>query len=111
MLDRRARRAVAKRLVDARRVQREVLADLRVVDGDAGVLADEVLLAVGDADVPVDHLEHALARDRGLTVARSGERVAQVLRNVLERPHVEMCGRVLDCVLQVGVDIDRQFSS
>ncbi len=48
MLDRRPRRAVAQRLVDPRRMEREVLADAAVVDGDPGVLADEVLLGVGD---------------------------------------------------------------
>ena len=42
MLDGRARGAVAQRLVDPRRVEREALADAAVVDGDAGVLADEV---------------------------------------------------------------------
>ena len=102
MLDRRARGAVAQRLVDPRRMEREVLADAAVVDGDAGVLADEVLLAVGDVDVAVDRLEHALARDRGLALARGGERVAQVLRDVLQRPDVEVRGGVLDRVLQVG---------
>ena len=51
MLERRARGAVAQRLVDARGMEREVLADAARVHGDAGVLADEVLLAVGDLDV------------------------------------------------------------
>ena len=77
MLDRRARGAVAQPLVDARRMQREVLADADVVDGDAGVLADEVLLAVGDVDVPVDRLEHAACRaptSRGSRAAASASR-------------------------------------
>ena len=51
----------------------------------------------------MDRLEDAAARDRGLAVARVGERVAQVLRDVLQRPHVEVRGRVLDRVLQIGV--------
>ena len=51
MLDRRALGARLQRLVDPRRVEREVLADAAGVDGDAGVLADEVLLVVGDLDV------------------------------------------------------------
>ena len=42
VLDRRARGAVAQRLVDARGMQREVLADAARVDRDARVLADEV---------------------------------------------------------------------
>src|SRR4029077_18265552 len=54
MLDGGARRAVAQRLVDPGRMEREALADLAVVDRDPGVLADEVALGVGDADVAVD---------------------------------------------------------
>ena len=110
MLDRRARGAVAQPLVDPRRVQREVLADAAVVDGDAGVLADEVLLAVGDVDVAVDRLEDALAGDGRLAAARGGERVAQVLRDVLQRPDVEVRGGVLDGVLQIGGGIDCSFA-
>jgi hypothetical protein len=101
MLDRRARSACAQRVVDARRVERKVLADLRVVDGDAGVLADEVLLAVGDVDVAVDHLEDPPARHRRLPLAGGRERVAQVLRNVLERPDVEVRSGILDRALQI----------
>ena len=71
VLERRARGAVAQRLVDPRRVEREVLADAAVVDRDAGVLADEVLLAVGDLDVAVDRLEDALARHGRLALARA----------------------------------------
>src|SRR5437660_1112783 len=74
--------AVPQTVVDPGRMEREVLADLRVIDGDARVLADEVLLAVGDVHVPVDHVEHALAGHRRLLVARGGERVAQILRDV-----------------------------
>ena len=40
-----------QRLVDPGGMQREVLADAARVDGDPGVLADEVLLVVGDLDV------------------------------------------------------------
>src|SRR6185312_4422082 len=43
MLERRPRGAVAERLVDARWMERKVLTDTGVVDGDARVLADEVL--------------------------------------------------------------------
>ena len=79
-----------------------MLADTAVVDGDPGVLADEVLLLVRDLDVPVDRLEDADARDRGLAVLRRGERVAQVLRDVLERPDVEVRGGVLDGLGEIG---------
>ena len=109
MLDRRARGAVAERFVDARGMQREVLADVARVDGDAGVLADEVALGVGDLDVAEDRVQHADARDGRL--ARRGvlERVAEILRDVLQRPDVEVRGGVLDRVLKsngaVGGDV------
>ena len=102
MLDGGARRAVAQRLVDPRGMEREVLADAAGVDGDAGVLADEVLLVVGDVHVAVDRLEHALPGDRGLALERGGERVAEVLRNVLQRPDVEVRRSVFDGVLEIG---------
>ena len=95
MLDGRPLRAGLQRRVDPRRV-REVLADAAVVDRDPRVLADEVLLLVGDLHVAVDRLQHADPRHGGLAVARRGERVAQVLRDVLERPDVEVRGCVLD---------------
>ena len=104
MLDGRALGAVVEGLVDPRRMEREVLADPAVVDGDAGVLADEVSLLLGHLDVPEDGLEHALARDRGLGAGRLGEGVAEILRDVLERPDVEMGGGVLDDLLQIGGD-------
>ena len=53
-------------------------------------------------DVPVDRLEDALAGDRGLAVACRRERVAQVLRDVLQRPDVEVRRGVLDGVLEIG---------
>ena len=102
MLERRARGAVAQRLVDPRRMQREVLADAARVDGDAGVLADEVAFGVGDLDVAEDRLEHALPGHGGLARRGGRERVAQVLRDVLQRPDVEVRRRVLDGVLQIG---------
>ena len=61
---------------------------------------------VGDLDVAVDDLEDALARDARLAVAGGGERVAQVLRDVLQRPDVEVRGGVLDRLLEVGGDVD-----
>ena len=102
MLDRRARRAVAQRLVDPGRVEREVLADAARVHGDARVLADEVLLVVGDRHVPVDRLEDALPGDRRLALERRRERVAEVLRDVLQRPDVEVRGGVFDGVLEIS---------
>ena len=79
-----------------------MLADAAVVDRDPGVLADEVLLVVCDGDVLDDRVEHPLARRRGLAGARRDERVAQILRNVLQRPDVEVGGGVGDDRLDIG---------
>ena len=104
VLQGRALGAGLQRLVDPGRVEREVLADAAGVDGDPGVLADEVRVAVRDLDVPDDRLEHALAGDGGLAVLGRGERVAQVLRNVLQRPDVEVRRGVLDGLPQIDRD-------
>ena len=45
-----------------------------------------------------------LPGDGRLAAARVGERVAEVLRDVLQRPDVEVRGGVLDGVLQIGGD-------
>ena len=87
-------------------MQREVLADVARVDGDAGVLADEVAFAVGDLDVAEDRREHALSRHGGLALRRGLERVAQILRDVLQRPDVEVRRGVLDGVLELGGRVD-----
>ena len=73
-----ARSVPARRAIDARRVEREVLADAAVVDRDPGVLADEVLLVLGHRDVLQDRLQDALARDRGLLLGGRAEGVPQV---------------------------------
>ena len=104
MLDGGALGAVVQRLVDPRRVEREALADAAVVDGDAGVLADEVHALLGHLDVLEDRVEHALAGRVRLAAGRVGERVAEILRDVLQRPHVEVRRRVLDDLLEIGRD-------
>ena len=102
MLDGRALGALLQRRIDTRRVQREVLADAAVVDGDARVLAHEVLLVFGDVDVAEDRLQDALPGHRGLATRGIGERVAQILRDVLERPDVEVRGGALDGGVEIG---------
>ena len=105
MLERRARGAFLQRRVDPGRVEREVLADAARVDGDAGVLADEVALAVGDLDVAEDRARGRAARaPRSRARAAAGERVAEVLRDVLQRPDVEVRGGVLDRALEISVE-------
>ena len=66
VLQRGAAGALAQGLLDAGRVQREALAQPHVVDGQAGVLADQVLALVGHRDVGVDRLQDALADLVGL---------------------------------------------
>src|SRR3954454_18177603 len=96
VLERGARGAVAEALVDAGRVERKVLADAAGVDGDPGVLADEVPLVVRDLDVAEDRAQDALPRDGGLAPGRVREGVAEILRDVLQRPDVEVGRGVLD---------------
>ncbi len=104
MVERRAHRPVVERLVDQRRVEREVLAHLAVVDGDARVLADEVVLTLGDLDVLEDRLEDALPRDRRLPPRGFRQRIAQVLRDVLQRPDVQVRCGVLNGLLNIELD-------
>src|SRR4029453_5772984 len=52
--------------------------------------------------VPVNGLEDADPGHGRLAVPRGGEGVAQVLRDVLQRPHVEMGGPILDRLGQIG---------
>src|SRR6266508_3897463 len=54
--------------------------------------------------VAVDRLEHALARNGSLAAARRIQGVAQILRDVLQRPDVEVRGGVLDRALQIGAE-------
>ena len=51
-------------------------------------------------------LEHPLAGDGGLATASLVECVAQVLRDVLQRPDIEVRRGVLHCSLQVCGDVD-----
>src|SRR3954452_21416279 len=61
VLDRRALGAGLERRVNSCGVQGKMLADAARVNGDAGVLANEVLLGVRDLDVLEDRLQNALA--------------------------------------------------
>src|SRR5262249_14932327 len=81
-----------------------MLADPARVHGNAGVLADEVVLVIGDRDVLDDGVEYALPRDRRLALLSVGERIAEILRDVLQRPDVEIRRSILDRVLKIGRD-------
>ena len=111
MLDRRTLGPGLQRRLNSRRMQRKLLADPAGVDGNAGVLADEVLLVVGDLDVAQDRRQHALPRDRRLASGRVGKRVAQVLRDVLQRPDVQVRRGVLDDAFEIGRDHARAPSA
>ena len=87
-------------------MQGKMLADTTRIDGDSGVLADEVLLGLRDRDVLQDRLQNALSGDRRLARCSICKRVAQVLRDVLQRPDVEVRRRVFDCGFEIG-DGDR----
>ena len=54
-------------------------------------------------DIPQD-LRDALADAAERETSVPGQRVTEILRNVLQRPHVEVRRRILDRMLQVGRD-------
>ena len=49
-------------------------------------------------------VEDAPPGDRRLDEPRRGQGVAQILWDVLQRPHVQMGRHILDGVLEIGVD-------
>ena len=102
MLDGRALGTGLQRGVNSRRMQGKMLADAAGVDGDSGVLADEVLLGLRDGDVLQDRLQNALSGDGRLARCGIRKRVTQVLRDVLQRPDVEVRRRVFDCGFEIG---------
>ena len=106
MLDGRALGTGLQRGVNSRRMQGKMLTHAAGVDGDSGVLADEVLLGLRDGDVLQDRLQNALSGNRRLARCGIRKRVAQVLRDVLQRPDVEVRRRVFDCGFEIG-DGDR----
>ena len=104
MLDGRAFGAVIQRLVDPCGVEREAFPNAAVVDGDAGVLADEVRPLLGHLDVLEDRVQDALAGRMRLAAGCVGERVAEVLRDVLQRPDIQVRCCVLDDLLEIRGD-------
>src|SRR5712691_6731000 len=111
VLDCRALGAGLQRVVDPHGMEWEVLAYAAGVDGDAGVLADEVALVVCDLHVAQDRRQDALSRDRRLPLCGVGERIAQILRDVLQRPDVEVRGGILDDSLKIRCDHAFAFSA
>jgi hypothetical protein len=81
-----------------------MLAHAARVDRDPRVLADEVLLIVGDLDVAQNRRQHAPSGYGRLALGGVCERVAQILRDVLERPDVEVRRGVLDDAFEIRRD-------
>ncbi len=78
------------------RFEGAVLAGLDPVDDVAGVLADEVVVALGHLDRLEHDVEAVDAVGVGLGRPGPGERVLQVGREDLERADVELLGGLFD---------------
>src|SRR5438270_6135568 len=96
MLLGRALAAAADRLLKRKAVDFDTAADPDVVDGNAGVLAEEIVGVLGDRDV-VDHGgEHALRARVALVCRERLKTLLDVGRQHLQRPDVELLRRFLD---------------
>ena len=88
--------AAADRFLHAGAVELDVAADDDVVDRNAGVLAEQVLGALGDRDV-LDHgAEDGLAGGVGLLHQQPLEALLDVVRQQLERADIERLAQLLD---------------
>ena len=81
-------------------VHLDAAADAHVVDRDAGVLAQQVGLVLGDSDVLHHRTEHALRACVGLARRQPVEALLDVRRQELERADVQLLRRLLH-LLQV----------
>src|SRR6185503_10334725 len=77
-----------------------------VVDRYPGVLAEQVLRVFGHFDVFHHGAEHALRAGVGLARREPVEALLDVGRQQLQRPDIELLGRVLDLV-----EIDLHFTT
>ncbi len=102
MLARRALAAAPDRALEVDPGDLDAAADGHVVDGDAGVLAEEVLGLLGDADVGDHRAEHALRGRIALRRGQAREALLHVRRQDLERAHVELARDLLDLC---GIDL------
>src|SRR6266511_340343 len=92
-------------------MQGKMLAYVAGVDGDARVLADEVQVLVRALDVLQDRGEDAPAGHARLPLGRVRKRVAEVLRDVLQRPDVQVRRGVLDDAFEIRGDHAFAFSA
>ena len=88
--------AAADRFLHRRAVELDVAADGDVVDRNAGVLAEQVLGALGDRDV-LDHgAEDGLAGGVGFLTQQPLEALLDIARQQLERADIERLAELLD---------------
>ena len=91
-----ARAAAADRFFHLGAVEFDMAADGDVVDRDAGVLAEQVLGALGDRDVLHHGAEDGLAGGVGLLHQQLLEALLDVAGQQFERADIERLGEFLD---------------
>ena len=96
MLARRALAAAPDGFLEREAVDFDAAADPDVVDRDAGVLAEQVVVALGDRDVADHGAEHALRAGVALVGCQRLEALLDIGRQHFQRPDVELLGRFLD---------------
>src|SRR6266704_2842829 len=80
--------------------------DGHVVDGNAGVLTEQVVRRLGHRDVPDHGPKHTLRGGRGFLRRKCVKALLDVGRQDLKRPDVELLGDILD-----GLRIDSHTQS
>jgi hypothetical protein len=104
MHDRRAQRifagrafaTLADRSLQRRTIDVDTAADGHVIDRDAGVLAQQIIGALGDRDVLDHRAKHRLGRSAGLARRERIEAALDIRRQFLQRANVELFCRCLD---------------
>jgi hypothetical protein len=94
--------AAPQRLLQGMPVDLHAAADPDVVDRHAGVLAQQVVGLLGDADVGDHGGEHLPRGAAGLRPLQAAEAALDVRRQHLQGADVELLGRVLD---RPGIDL------
>ncbi len=95
MLARGALAAGAYRLLQPIAVDVDVAADGHVVDRDAGILAQQVGVVLGDADVPDHGAEYRLRGGVGFLLRQRGDTRFDVGREDFKRADIELLRRFL----------------
>ncbi len=103
MLLRRAHAAAADRRLERRAVELDVATDDDVVDRNAGVLAEQVVGALGDHDVLAHRRQDGAGGGVALALRQFGEAELDVVGQDLERPDIEQLRGFLD---DVQIDVE-----